>query len=164
MDIVIALETYDDLFSDFDIRNFSERTISKDFLDEMNLRMSKLDSIDQLRVVFVIPNAHRAKSQEIIILNRIRKFFQYRYTRYCQKDKRIKVRSGVYVLIGLLLLVFANFIYNFVPVVFKDFLLIPSWYFIWSGLDQYLSTREGVTRKKRYYGILSNAELEFKDK
>jgi hypothetical protein len=50
MEIIIALDSYDDLFSDFDIRGFDQRPFSRDFLDELNLRMIKIDEDENLKL------------------------------------------------------------------------------------------------------------------
>jgi len=164
MEILIGLESYDDLFSDFDIRNFGERTISKDFLDEMTLRMAKVNASDKLKIIFVLTKEQRNEEYEAIIISRISKFFSYRFTRYRQKDRKIKWLSAIFIGFGLLLLVAANFVHNLIPTLFADFLLIPSWFFVWSGLEKYISSREKLNRKKRHYGILRVAKYEFRDK
>jgi len=164
MEILIALDLYDDIFSDFDIRGFNERTISRDFLDEMSLRMSRMPAKDKLRVVFVLPREQRVEHDEVVIVNRIKRFFSYRHTRYRQKDKKVKWRSILFFAIGLALLAAANFVHHLIPSIFNDFLLIPSWFFVWSGLEQFLGSRDKLKKKKHYYEVLSNARYEFRDK
>ena len=164
MDILIALDSYDDLFSDFDIRGFNERPISRDFLDELNLRMKRLESKEGLRIVFVLDAADRKAEDEAVIARRVEKFFADRHAHYRREDRKTTLRSFAFVLIGLLLLVVANFFSKYLPSTFREFLLIPSWYFVWSGLEHYVDSRAGMREKKRYYGALGQARLAFQDR
>jgi hypothetical protein len=55
MEIVIALDIYDDLYSDFDIRGYGERAISRDFLDELHIRLRRLGTEKRTDIVLLVP-------------------------------------------------------------------------------------------------------------
>jgi hypothetical protein len=164
MEIVIALDNYDDLFSDFDIRGYEERALSKDFLDELYVRLRRHWEKSDLDIVFLLPKALRSPRDEKLIIGRLRDFFVERKDHHANDDKKAKLKSLVYVAIGLGLSVaaslFARYV-NFLPL-FNDFLLIPSWFFVWSGFDCFLK-REEFGRKKKYYLALSACGLAFRD-
>jgi hypothetical protein len=164
MEIAIALDTYDDLFSDFDIRGYGERALSKDFLDELRVRLRRSWEKPELSIAFLIPSGIRVAEDEALIVERIRKFFAERRAHYLREDKRAKLKSLLFVAIGLGLSIVANVIverFSFLPL-FNDFLLIPSWFFVWSGFD-FLIKREELGRKKRYYAALSASATVFRD-
>jgi len=82
------LKSYDDLFSDFDPRAYSERNISDDFIDELKARISVRDKYTQIkRLVFLIPNEQYIKKNsfrsrnlkdEEVIKKRIIDYFKLR--------------------------------------------------------------------------------------
>jgi hypothetical protein len=164
MQIVFALDTYDDLFSDFDIRGYEERALSKDFLDELYVRFRRHWDKSDLGLVFLLPKALRSPKDEKLIVGRLRDFFVERRDHHAHDDKQAKLKSLAFVAIGLGLSMVASLFarhVNFLPL-FNDFLLIPSWFFVWNGFDCFLK-REELGRKKKYYLSLSACGLAFRD-
>ncbi len=165
MEIAIALDTYDDLFSDFDIRDYGERALSKDFLDELRLRLRRAWEKGDLSIVLLIPAAKRMGECEALIVERIGKFYLERRDHYRREDKRAKLKALCFIAVGLALSIAANVIverFSFLPL-FKDFLLIPAWFFVWSGFD-FLIKGEDIRRKKRYYAALSASRTVFRER
>lgn len=166
MEILIALETYDDLFSDFDIRGYRERAISRDFLDELRIRLRRLGTMVGFDLVFLMPAEGRNAEDEALIIERLHTFFEERQAHYRREDRRRRLSSLLFVSIGLALSCAANFFVqriNSFPL-FKDFLLIPAWFFVWSGLELFLKSREEIGRKKKYYSALSESRTAFKSR
>jgi hypothetical protein len=163
VEIAIALDAYDDLFSDFDIRSYEERALSKDFLDELRVRLRWHLGKPDLSIMFLVPAARRSPGDEALIAGRLRDFFVERRDHTAHEDKKAKLKSLAFVAIGLTLSVAANLFakrVDFLPL-FNDFLLIPSWFFVWSGFDCFLK-REELGRKRKYYIALSSARVAFK--
>jgi hypothetical protein len=164
MEIAIALDTYDDLFSDFDPGSYGQRALSKDFLDELRVRLRRIGASPGQCIVLLIPEDERRIDDEGLIIERIKAFFSERQERYREKDRRAKRRSLIYVIIGLVLSVAANFfVWRFEPLpLFRDFLLIPSWFFVWSGFELFIKSRDEIGQKKKYYAALSGSLIEFR--
>jgi hypothetical protein len=163
MEIAISLDTYDDLFSDFDVRSYSDRALSKDFLDELRLRMRRIRDKADLAIVFLVPESGRDVSVEAQIVERLRGFFAEREGHYVREDRNAALRGLAFIGLGLALSVLANFIVDrFLSMpLFNDFLLIPSWFFVWSGFDCLI--RRGELRKtRRYYAGLSASRTSFR--
>jgi hypothetical protein len=165
MEIAIALDTYDDLFSDFDIRGYGVRALSKDFLDELRVRLRRSWTKPDLNIVLLIPASGRNADDEALIVSRIRAFFVERRESYLREDKRAKFRSLLFVAIGLALSVAGNVFVERIATLplFNDFLLIPSWFFVWSGFELFNKNREEIGRKKKYYAALSDSRTTFRD-
>jgi hypothetical protein len=163
MEIVIAIDTYDDLFSDFDVRGYGDRALSKDFLDELRVRLRRSWENPDLNIVFLIPSSRRSIEGEALIVERIRDFFVERRDHYLREDKTAKLKCLLFVALGLTLSMAANVIverFAFLPL-FNDFLLIPSWFFVWSGFD-FLIKRGELGRKKKYYAALAGSGTAFR--
>jgi hypothetical protein len=165
MEIAIALDTYDDIFSDFDIRGYGERALSRDFLDELRVRIKKAGTRSDLSIVLLIPRRRRKPGDEELITRRTRAFFAERGGHYAREDAKSKWRSALFVAIGLFLSLAANFFAErlaYLPL-FKDFLLIPAWFFVWSGLELFVRNRDEIVGKKEYYHALHGSRVEFRD-
>jgi hypothetical protein len=165
MEIVIALDSYDDLFSDFDIRGYGERALSRDFLDELRVRLRKYWMEPDLRIVFLVPATARSAADEELVVGRVRRFIRERSAHYLKADRSAKLRSLLFVAIGAALSVGANLAAPRFPVLplLEDFLLIPSWFFVWSGFDLLLQKRGEISGRRRYYAALSEAAFDFRD-
>lgn len=165
VEVAIALDCYDDLFSDFDIRCFRERAISRDFLDELRVRMRKAQRRSGFEMVLLVPAQDRVAADEELIAERLRSFFKERSAHYQREDGRSKLRSFLLVGTGLALSLGANLIegrFDALPL-FKDFLLIPAWFFVWNGLDLFLRNRGEIGVKREYYRVLAFARITFAD-
>lgn len=165
-DIGIALDTYDDIFSDFDIRGYDERAISRDFLDELRLRLRRRTGESPVAIVFFIPIAERRPQQEGLILERLASFFRERQAYYRRENRSTLLSSLLLVAIGLGLALGANLLVDRpgVPSLLSDFLLIPAWFFVWNGLELLIKNRGEISRKSDYYRLLCGARLEFRDR
>jgi hypothetical protein len=164
MEIAIALDTYDDLFSDFDIRGYGERALSKDFLDELHVRLRRSRIKTGLDIVFLIPAELRNEADEALIIERIRGFFSDRREHYRREDGKSKRRAFAFIAIGLALSIAANVIverFDSLPL-FGDFILIPSWFFVWSGFEALIKNRDELGRKKKYYAVLYESRTSFR--
>jgi len=152
------------LFSDFDIRGYGERALSKDFLDELHVRLRRSQIKSGLDIVFLVPSERRDETDEALIIERIRGFFADRREHYRRENGKSKRRSLAYIGIGLALSVAANLLagrLGLVPL-FNDFILIPSWFFVWSGFETLIKNREEIGRKKEYYAALYESRTSFR--
>ncbi|HPE90396.1 MAG TPA: hypothetical protein P5298_13560 [Spirochaetia bacterium] len=161
MQVQIAIDTYDDLFSDFDIRDYRERFFSNDFLDELKMRTNRPLDAKALAIKLVIPSDERDDGAEAIILDRIREFFALRLERNKAKKRAILFTAVKFEAIGLLIMLVANYLARFITDYLKDFLLIPSWFFVWSGLEKYMYNIRVLDKKIRFYDVLTRSSVTF---
>ena len=65
-EISVALDSYDDIFSDFDPRDYSKRGLSEDFINEVK-KASRAKPTGGLELKILIPENLRNKSHEHVI-------------------------------------------------------------------------------------------------
>ena len=96
----------------------------------------------------------------------MRSFFSDRSAVYRNRARKSRLTSFLYVTIGLSFLLAGNTLSEFLefPSLFENFLLIPAWFFVWSGLDQFIHGREEIITKGKYYARLRDAKAMFKDR
>jgi len=163
MEIVIALYSYEDIFSDFDIKGFRERTLSKDFLSELEMRFRSLGGSAVTNIILLMPEASRSPEDEILIIDRIKAFFAERRNHYRNEDKRAKMSSFIMIALGFALFFVPNYLVArfSMYLMLKDFLLIPAWFFIWNGLETFIKSRRTISKRKEYYATLFSASIVF---
>src|SRR3989344_8520573 len=72
--ISLILDSYDDIFSDFDPRDYSEKSLSDDFLVEC--KKAAIDKNDKLELRFLVPKQKRNLIEEVLIKKRLKEHFQ----------------------------------------------------------------------------------------
>ncbi len=156
--ISIWIDDYDDLFSDFDPRPYSQRAISDDFLSEAKKAL-KESPRGKFELRILIPARLRNPYHETIIKKRLRDHFK-KQAKSDLIQKRDVIRlglafmsSGVALMLVTTYILFhyeeTNFLATFLSVVFEP----AGWFLFWEGM--YLL----IFRAKE-----KNPELEFNEK
>ena len=114
-----------------------------------------------MAIKLVIPSDERDDGAEAIILDRIREFFALRLERNKAKKRAILFTAVKFEAIGLLIMLVANYLARFITDYLKDFLLIPSWFFVWSGLEKYMYNIRVLDKKIRFYDVLTRSSVTF---
>lgn len=163
--ISLILDNYDDIFSDFDPRPYSEKALSDDFLAEC--RKATHDKTDDglgLELRFLVPKRKRDTVSENHIKNRLKNHFQ---KHYIEKQKEMKglqkggllwfIFGGILIFIATLLYNYKGLIYNFLIVVLEP----AGWFTMWSGLDRMFIYRSQKQPDLDFYKKMSNARIYF---
>ena len=82
-EISLILDSYDDIFSDFDPRHFSERALSDDFLIEAKKAARDKAGVYELR--FLVPKQQRNFEHEHLIRMRLKEHFKKHYRKIQHK-------------------------------------------------------------------------------
>ena len=133
----IALDEYDDLFSDFDMSPYKKRLLSEDFLLELQSRYA-FGREGRFVINFTLPKANRSKKTEDVIKRRIQDHFRKQMKKFKEQRREKTKRGGVRVLLGSVFSAFLLFIpqLNNPPLITIYSVFI--WYLIWSGLEELL--------------------------
>jgi hypothetical protein len=156
----MALDVYDDLFSDFDPSPYHTRLLSEDFLSELRRRYISTGEND-IVVNFTMPEALRNDKTESLIKRRIKDHFKMR-VRAIKQKAREKADNGIIRLAGGILLSIALFMIpelDTVPLLTIFSVLI--WYSIWSGLENVLEASTSLGRKKAFAEKFMRADYIF---
>ena len=104
-EISLVLDTYDDIFSDFDPRPYDHRSLSQDFLTEA--KHAARDKISGLELKFLIPKALQDAGKEGLIELRLREHFEKHAHMIRQEITSGRLRGIVLVIIGMFITVAA---------------------------------------------------------
>ena len=163
--ISIWLDHYDDIFSDFDPRQYSQRSLSDDFLVEAK-KASREKTQNKLEVRFLIPEAQRDAKNESIIKKRLHEHFT-KHAHLLRNDiKNIRNKALMMAFIGLIMMLSATYINTLGLNTFLErfiFVLLEpgGWFMTWFALDRWFYTTELNKTEYEFYEKMSKCEIIF---
>jgi hypothetical protein len=161
-EISLRLESYDDIFSDFDIRPFSKRALSVDFLDEIK-RASSDKTSEGVELVLFVPESERSESHDTTIRERLAAHFRRHYHLLAAEKRRFMRRGWSMVGLGIISMIGAALIHFNTPEksLFMSFLLVflepAAWFLLWEGMDQIVFESKSINPELDFYRKMSSA-------
>ena len=164
-EVSLTLDNYDDIFSDFDPRVYSQRSISHDLLGELK-RATREKSEGKLHLTFILPRHERKWESEEVIKARLREHFRKHHIMLADEVKGIKKRGLFMVALGVLMIMIATYIAslelsNFIWHALIIILEPAGWFTSWTGLDEIYYTGRQKRDELVFYEKMANAEVEF---
>ena len=165
-EISLVLDTYDDLFSDFDPRTFDKRTLSDDFLSELK-RATRSNKTGLIELNFLIPLEQRKEETEIKIKKRLRDYFKRHYEEI-RKDVYSFRRKGLLMIIFGLILSILSVLFvvpNEDKNIWLSVLMVliepAAWFTIWEGANKVFETWKVMAPDLEFYRKMSKSEISF---
>ncbi len=161
----IALDTYDDIFSDFDPSAYDRRILSDDFLKEMQKRYVETRKGD-LEIRFSIPNVMRSVKTENLIRKRLKEYYQNQMRLLDVEIGKSKRTGMIYFTIGfvvLLLTIYSADVFS-TPHIREvvALLLTPiGWFGMWEGVGMFVKGPLKSEEQRKFYARFSKASYVF---
>lgn len=164
--ISLKLNNYNDIFSSFDPRPYSEKALSVDFLDE-----TKRASIDKgenkIELRLLIPLNLRKIETERIIKRKLKEHFE-RHSKQIKKEYKKIIKNGIiFAIVGVILMFIATLVFfkSSKETITAHFLLIllepAGWFFFWEGLWQIIFEPKHKKPELEFYKKMSNCTIIF---
>jgi hypothetical protein len=164
--ISIAIDTYDDIFSDFDPRDVVDRDLSEDFIKEL-ARRHRQGVKGKYDVVIVAPKAIENQAIEKKITARLNKYFHQKYLRYKKSIDELRKRGAIYIAVGMLLLAALTLVAYFgrmerLTIELMGIIFMPlGWFGIWEGFSKIVDIPFRLGSDTMVYKGLSKAVYKF---
>jgi len=163
----LILTSYNDIFSSFDPRPYSERALSDDFLFEC--KRAAIDKSEEgIEIILSIPKNKRNSAEESKIKNRLRAHFHMHYTEKLNLLKKIRLTGGGWTLLGFIFMMISAFLVTYISeagllINLLEGSLVPAgWFFFWEGLDTLLIEIKEKEPDFKFYKKMANAHILFK--
>lgn len=164
-EVQIAIDKYEELFSDFDISPYKNRSISLDLKEE--LESKNLDFSKKIQIIFSIPQIERDLNQEKIIVKRLNSFFNTKNLQYERRIFSRRKRGIKYIIMGIffitLTFIFEMFFTDLFPLYVANIIMILGWFGIWTGVEKILDVPQELFSKSQMYNGFSKANINFVD-
>jgi len=166
-EIKLILDSYEDLFSDFDPRPYSKKALSEDFLSELK-KASRDKKIGEFELNLMVPEAKRNLHDEAIIKARLMEHFGKHYIRIKKQIKYKIIKQGIFfTIIGLILMTVATFIeFTYAHKTFFSSLSIiimqpAGWFLFWEGLNLAIFESKKSDTDLEFYEKMYNCRIHF---
>jgi hypothetical protein len=160
------LDSYDDIYSDFDSRHYLKRRMSDDFLYELRTEMKYKEQHPD-NIALLLPKEQRNEDAEKMVADSLIDFFTNRF-RYYQDKCRKKMNKGLLLIaIGIIIMLLNLWInYYWAPSFFitalKVLLEPAGWFLLWTSLDILFYDYAEVKKEREFYKNLSETHILFK--
>ncbi|MDP2947545.1 MAG: hypothetical protein Q8N88_05515 [Nanoarchaeota archaeon] len=162
----LVLESYQDLFSDFDPRPFSGRSLSVDFLDEA--KRATRDTPEGFELNLLVPEKLREPKKELIIKKRLENHFKKHREEKGKNFRKLILEGIIFVVFGILIMISATAIlfYYTESSFFTSFLVIilepAGWFLFWEGLDLIIFESKKGKKERTFYHKMAMADINFR--
>jgi hypothetical protein len=162
--ISLILDSYNDIFSDFDPRPVTEKALSDDFLKECKRASfdKHVDSEIELRIL--VPKKKRKIAEELKIRKRLQMHFSRHYHMSNKELHDIKrdgigwfLIGGILIMIAVLIQEYEGFLFKFLLVLFEP----AGWFTIWTGLEKIFFDVKEKHPEHEFYTKMSKAKIYF---
>ncbi|MCX6799039.1 MAG: hypothetical protein NTW59_03025 [Candidatus Diapherotrites archaeon] len=164
-EISLWIDTYDDIFSDFDPRPYSQRALSDDFLLEAK-KASRDRASGNIELRFLVPTKIRNPEQEGLIRKRLHEHFK-KHSKELTQEVHTTRRNGIAMaFVGMLMVLGASYIYPEESTSFLQRLLFVvlepgGWFMTWMGLDGIFGAESQKKTDLDFYRKMSKCEISF---
>jgi len=167
--VSLILDTYDDLFSDFDPRPTAERGLSVDFIDECKRAIrDKASDISRAELRILVPKNKRNFNEESIIKKRLNEHFAKHFNAKKREIKKERIQGFLLVVVGIALMSVSYLTYSrilFQNEVLRNLFLIitepAGWFLFWIGGEKIVSNVREIMPDQEFYKKMYKAEILF---
>jgi len=163
--IILAIDSYDDIFSDFDPGEYKVKALSNDFLAEC--KIASKDKKDGLELIFLMAKNKRKKVVEAEIIKRLTNHFQRHYDLTSKEIKHTKQIGVSWFFAGAVIMLFATFLTNYQGFIisFLETISEPAgWFMFWEGLSKVFIEVKKELPEHEFYKKLSKSKIIFANK
>jgi hypothetical protein len=164
-DISIWIDSYDDVFSDFDPRPLSDRNVSDDFLYELK-KISRESSYHINELKLLIPEKIRNQEIESIIIKRLHAYFKKNHQIFLEQQKNQNKKGFMFTVSGAIMMIAASYVSsiksnNFWLHALFVILEPAGWFLVWAGLDSLIYSSREQKRELDFYNKMSKSKIVF---
>jgi hypothetical protein len=163
--VSLWMDTYDNIFSDFDPRPYSQRALSDDFLIEAKKVVHEYKP-GEFDLTFLVPTGKRDKATEELIKERLHSYFK-KQEHQLNKEYKEKIQKGIrFTVIGALCLITGawalyleerGFLLSLARVILEP----SGWFLAWYGMDHIMYHSNTDKYEREFSDKMSRAEIVF---
>lgn len=166
-EITIAIDTWDDIFSDFDPSPLAQRILSEDFLLELKKRYRETPRGSYVITIYA-PVFLKDDASQAIVIKRLKQYFKLRHLAI-EKEINGSIRKGfIFIAVGTVILGFLILLAYFqlvsqLGIELLGIVLMPlGWFGIWEGFSHIIDPPPLLKQDLEVFGKLAKATFKFK--
>ncbi len=163
--IHMGLDSYDDIFSDFDPSPYGERLLSEDFMIEARRRYAEKKG-GGLELRFSLPAKLRSQKTEALIKRRLKQYFQMKVRDAEDDVRKSRARGAMYFGAGFVVLLSVAFVPGVEALAgvahFLEILLVPiGWFGMFDGVELLVESPRKFEKEMNFGRRLAEASYTF---
>ncbi|MFA5303206.1 MAG: hypothetical protein WC393_01565 [Candidatus Nanoarchaeia archaeon] len=165
--INFVVDDYQDLFSDFDSRDYDKKSLSDDFLSECK-KASQDKGYEGLELQILIPKNIKNERKESIIKERLLNHFKKHQVLTGLKKKSIIKKGLLFIIISAALLISSTLLHYYLEnqsgLVLSMFFVVfepMGVFFLWQGLDMSIFGPNKIKEEYEFYKKMSKTKIVF---
>ena len=160
------LDSYSDIYSDFDSRLYSKRRISEDFIRELKYGLAHNEGFIT-DLIFLLPEEQRNHASEPLIIESLYAFFNGKQYSLEKLVRKKKWSAWVLLLGGMVLMwmdaLIAGRLAPSVTAQFLRVLLQPAgWFFLWTAMQTLFYDLRQHSAERKFYTELAGVKCHFR--
>ena len=164
-EVSILLDSYDDIFSDFDPSPYSERTLSDDFIIQAKI-VSRNKSGNKMSLRLLLPANKRREQEETMIAIRLHCYFKSVHQALKSERKKANMRGLTFALIGIIVMIAVSTISFMKSEKYHVHLFLAlfepaGWFSLWAGFDQLVKSPKATKKDIDFYAKMTKSEITF---
>ena len=164
-EINILLNSYNDIFSDFDPSPYTERILSDDFIMTVK-NVSKNKTGINVILRLNLPENIRDEQEEKKIATRLHNYFGNVYQQLRSEIRKKNNKGLLITFIGVIIMTMASYISFIKPEKYSVHLLLvlfepAGWFLVWVGLDYLVYASKETKKELVFYTKMKTAEIIF---
>ncbi len=170
-EIQIVLDSYNDLFSVFDPRAYSQKVLSDDFLGAC--KIAAVDKKEGFELKFLMAKRKRDKALELIIKKRLRNHFLRHYQIKKKDIRKIRKIGFLWCLFGGMAMFLGAYLSDYIhsnianATLWSRLILImlepAGWWLFWEGLAKIFIEAKKELPDYGFYKKMTQAYIYFED-
>ncbi|HAJ57140.1 MAG TPA: hypothetical protein DCL35_05160 [Candidatus Omnitrophica bacterium] len=166
-EISIAIDSWDDIFSDFDPSPLESRILSGDFLAELKKRYRETQRGNFIVTVYA-PLFLKDDTSERLVIKRLKQYFKFRHLSVQKEINDAIARGMLFVVCGVVFLSFLTLgayykIFNTLTLELIGIILMPlGWFGIWEGFSRIIEPLPLSKQDLELFGKFAKAQYKFK--
>jgi len=162
--IPLVLDSYNDIFSNFDPRPYTHKALSGDFL--LECKKASVEKNDKIKLRLFVPKNKRNPLEEIKIKKRLKEHFNKHFQKKKKEISGIKVEGAFWIVLGSIMMIVSAIFFGKQDLSFPVHLLITlvqpaGWFFLWEGLGKILITPQEKMPDYNFYKKMADSEISF---
>lgn len=166
-EITIAIDSWDDIFSDFDPSPLEHRILSEDFLAELKKRYRETQRGNFVITIYA-PLSLKDGLSERLVIKRLKQYFKFRHLELRKEIAEAVKKGMLFVFFGIIFLASLTLMAYFktldtLSLELVGIILMPlGWFGIWEGFSRVIEPSPLVKQDMDEFGKLTKATFKFK--
>lgn len=164
-EVVLWIDSYSELFSDFDPRPFADRLVSDDFVNQVKHAAREIPQ--KLHVLkLLVPEKIRKSDEEVIIRRKLGAYFSYQHQQLTKMNREIRRKGLYFTMAGLIFMLVASYLKELkVTQFYMTFLLTlfepGGWFLLWTGFDHFMNYSRNRLQDVVFFNRMADVHIEF---